>query len=94
MLGLLKDDELYGPYSTVYHAVTEAFQAFGGIAEEIKNAFPGTYPTMNMGGAPISLPEAMGLLGTLKGNPLRVSLPGFKMVLSAVEILAYRRLDQ
>ena len=72
MLGLLKDDELYGPYSTVYHAVTEAFQVFGGIAEEIKNAFPGTYPTMNMGGAPISLPEAMGLLGNLEeSNPLK-----------------------
>lgn len=71
MLHLLKDDELYGPYSSVYRAVTEAFQAFGGIADEIKNAFPGNYPAMfNMGGAPISLPEAMGVLGNDQANLL------------------------
>jgi HEAT repeat protein len=64
MLNLLKDDELYGPRASVYRAVTEAVQALGGITNEIKNAFPGNYPAMfNMGGAPISLPEAMGLLG-------------------------------
>lgn len=64
ILSLLKDDELYGPYSNLYHAITEAFQTFGGITEEIKKAFPGRYPAMfNMGGAPLSLPEAMGLLG-------------------------------
>lgn len=64
LLNLLSDDELYGPRSSVYHAVTEAFQSFGGISQEIKNAFPGKYPPLlNMGGAPISLPEAMGLLG-------------------------------
>jgi HEAT repeat protein len=64
MLNILKDDQLYGPHSSVYRAVTEAFQAFGGITNEIKNAFPGNYPAMfNVGGATISLPEAMGLLG-------------------------------
>jgi HEAT repeat protein len=64
MLNLLKDDELFGPYSNIYHAVTEAFQMLGGLTEEIKNAFPGKYPAMfNMGGASISLPEALGLLG-------------------------------
>lgn len=64
MLNLLKDGKLYGPHSSVYRAVTEAFQTFGGITNEIKNAFPGNYPAMfNMGGATISLPEAMGLLG-------------------------------
>jgi HEAT repeat protein len=63
MLDLLSDDELYGPRSSVYHAVTEAFQMFGGITEEIRNAFPGNYPAMfNMGGASLSLPEAMGLM--------------------------------
>jgi len=63
MLDLLSDDELYGPRSSVYHAVAEAFQTFGFISDEIKNAFPGNYPAMfNMGGASISLPEAMGLM--------------------------------
>jgi len=90
LLDLLVDDELYGQYSSVYHAVTEAFQSFGGISEEIKNAFPGNYPAMfNMGGAPISLPEAMGLLGNdqsnalsgtisrlLSGTPREVEIPG------------------
>jgi HEAT repeat protein len=71
MLHLLKDDELYGPRSSVYRAVTEAFQAFGGTTNEIKNAFPGNYPAMfNMGGAPISLPEAMGLLENNQPNLL------------------------
>ncbi|HEX9386726.1 MAG TPA: HEAT repeat domain-containing protein [Anaerolineales bacterium] len=71
MLNLLKDDQLYGPHSSLYRAVTEAFQAFGGMANEIKNAFPGNYPAMfNMGGAPISLPEAMGLLGNNQPNLL------------------------
>src|ERR1043165_6083207 len=60
LLDLLTDHELYGPRSNVYHAVTEAFQVFGGITEEIRNAFPGNYPAIfNMGGASISLPEAM-----------------------------------
>jgi hypothetical protein len=69
LLDLLVDDELYGPRSSIYHAVTDAFQSFSGITEEIKNAFPGKYPTMfNMGGAPISLPEAMGLLGNRPGD--------------------------
>jgi HEAT repeat protein len=71
MLDLLKDDQLYGPRAGVYRAVTEAFQDFGGIKNEIKNAFPGNYPAMfNMGGAPISLPEAMGLLGNDQPNLL------------------------
>lgn len=64
LLELLIDDELYGPRSSVYHAVTEAFQNLGGVAAEINNAFPGSYPAMfDMGGAPFSLPEVMGLLG-------------------------------
>jgi HEAT repeat protein len=63
MLDLLSDDELYGPRSSVYHAVAEAFQMFGRITEEIRNAFPGSYPAMfNMGGASLSLPEAMGIM--------------------------------
>lgn len=89
LLDLLIDDELYGPRSHVYHAVTEAFQIFGGATEEIKNAFPGNYPALfNMGGAPFSLPEAMGLLGNdpshglseaisklLGGTPKQVEMP-------------------
>ena len=71
MLSLLKDEDLYGPRASVYRAVTEAFQMLGGITNEIKNAFPGNYPAMfNMGGAPISLPEAMGLLGNHQPNLL------------------------
>jgi len=71
LLSLLKDDELYGPRSNIYHAVTEAFQIFGGITDEIKNTFPGNYLAMfNMGGAPISLPEAMGLLGNNQSHML------------------------
>ena len=51
--------------------MTEAFQDFGAIKNEIKNAFPGNYPAMfNMGGAPLSLPEAMGLLGNSQSNLL------------------------
>jgi HEAT repeat protein len=68
LLNLLSDDELYGARTNIYHAVTGAFQNFSGITEEIKNAFPGKYPAMfNMGGAPLSLPEAMGLLGNNPG---------------------------
>jgi len=75
MLNLLTDDELYGPRSSIYRAVTEAFQSFGGITNEVKNAFPGNYPAMfNMGGAPISLPEAMGLLGNHQPNLLSDAL--------------------
>jgi hypothetical protein len=49
--------------------VTEAFQIFGGVTAEIRNAFPGNYPAMfNMGGAAISLPEAMGLFGNRPAN--------------------------
>ena len=71
MLNLLKDEQLYGRRASVYRAVTEAFQDFGGIKNEIKNAFPGNYPAMfNMGGAQISLPEAMGLLGNAQPNLL------------------------
>jgi HEAT repeat protein len=45
--------------------VTDAIQQWSGIAAEIKNAFPGKYPAMfNMGGAPLSLPQAMGLMGS------------------------------
>lgn len=77
LLNLLVDDELYGPYSNLYHAVTEALQMFGGVAKEIKNAFPGNYPAMfNMGGAPISLPEAMGLVGDDPFQEALSRLPG------------------
>jgi len=79
LLALLNDDELYGPRSSVYRAVAEAFQSFGGITNEIKNAFPGSYPAMfNMGGAALSLPEAMGLLGSHPSNPLSEVLARFQ----------------
>ena len=80
MLDLLEDDELYGPRSSVYHAVAEVFQIFGEIGNEIKNAFPGNYPAMlNMGGAPISLPEAMGMLGNNQSTILSDALSKFQM---------------
>jgi HEAT repeat protein len=64
LLGLLEDDNLYGPRTGLYRAVTEAVQQFASIATELKNAFPGKYPAMfNMGGAPLNLPQAMGLMG-------------------------------
>lgn len=79
LLCLLMDNELYGPRAGVYHAVTEAFQMFGGIMNEIKDAFPGNYPPMfNMGGAPLNLPEAMGLLGSQQPNPLLDALARFQ----------------
>lgn len=78
-LALLKDDELYGPHSGVYRAVTNAFQQLSGITVEIQNAFPGKYPAMfNMGGAPMSLPEAMGSLGNDKSNILNNALSRFQ----------------
>jgi HEAT repeat protein len=71
LLNLLIDDELYGPRSSIYRAVTEAFQIFGGVTAEITNAFPGNYPPMfNMGGTTFSLPEALGLLGNRHSNEL------------------------
>lgn len=64
LLDLLTDHNLYGPRSTLYHAVTDAVQSLSGITEELNNAFPGNYPPMfNMGDASLSLPEAVGLLG-------------------------------
>ena len=79
MLNLLKDHDLYGPHASVYHSVAEAFQRFGGITDEIKNAFPGKYPAMfNMGGAPLSLPEAMGLMGNDQANLLSEAISRFQ----------------
>jgi HEAT repeat protein len=75
LLDLLVDDELYGPRSNLYHAVTEAFQMLSGVTDEIKHAFPGNYPEMfNMGGAPISMPEAMGLLGNAPSHMLNEAI--------------------
>ncbi len=79
MLNLLKDHDLYGSHSSGYHSVAEAFQTFGGIKDEIKNAFPGNYPAMfNMGGAPLSLPEPMGLMGNDQTNLLSDSISRFQ----------------
>lgn len=79
LLGLLADDELYGPRSSVYRAVTEAFQTFGGIADEIRNAFPGNYPPFfNVAGSAISLPEAMGFLGNDPSHMLAEALAGLQ----------------
>jgi HEAT repeat protein len=79
LLDLLKDDDLYGPRASVYRAVTQAFQEFGGTANEIKDAFPGKYPPiLNMGGASISLPEAMGLLGKDRSTLLNDAIARFQ----------------
>ncbi len=64
MLDLLKDDDLYGPCSVVYRAITEAFQDFSGIKTDIEKAFPVKFPMgFNIGGGSTSLPETMNLLG-------------------------------
>jgi len=79
MLNLLQDHDLYGPQSSVYHSVAEALQRFGGITEEVKNAFPGKYPALfNMGGTPLSLPEAMGLMGNDQTNLLSEAISKFQ----------------
>lgn len=79
LLELLTDDELYGPRSGLYHAVTEAFQMFGDITDEIKNAFPGNYPALfNMGGASLNLPETMGTISTLQSPELLNALTKFQ----------------
>ena len=76
LLDLLQDDDLFGPRSGVYHAVTEAFQKIAGIEKKIESAFPGKYPQMfNMGGAPFSLPEVSNLLGSDPIQMLRDKLP-------------------
>ena len=79
MLNLLQDHDLYGPQSSVYRSVAEALQRFGGITEEVKNAFPGKYPALfNMGGTPLSLPEAMGLMGNDQTNLLSEAISKFQ----------------
>jgi HEAT repeat protein len=79
LLALLKDDELYGPRSSIYRTVTNAFQRLSGIAVEIQNAFPGNYPAVfNIGGAPQSLPEAMGFLANDRSNILNNALSRFQ----------------
>lgn len=79
LLNLLKDDELYGPRAGVYRAVTQAFQEFGGITNEIRDAFPGKYPVMfNMSGASLSLPEAMGFLGKDQSSLLSDAIARFQ----------------
>ena len=106
LLDMLIDDELYGPRSNIYHAVTEAFQLFSGATAEIKNAFPGNYPEMfNIGGAPVSMPEAMGLLGNSQshllnqalsrlqtGTPKPVEIPGIpsEVINKAFEDMAWK----
>jgi hypothetical protein len=71
--------KLYGPRHTVYHAIPDALQVFGGITEEIRNAFPGNLPAaFNVGGASISLPEAMGLMDKDQSPILPDVLTGFQ----------------
>ncbi len=79
LLDLLKGDDLYGPQAAVYHAVTSAFQHFAHIDDDIQNVFPGKYPAMfNMGGAPFSLPEAMGFMGNAPSDILSNTLARFQ----------------
>jgi HEAT repeat protein len=64
MLDLLQTDQLHGPLSGLYHAITEAFQTLAGIKKEVEDAFPGKFPmTFGTSGASTSLPQMMGLLG-------------------------------
>jgi hypothetical protein len=79
LLALLTDNEIYGPRSSVYHAITETFQMLGNISIEIKNAFSGNYPAMfNMGGAALSLPETLGLMEPLQSSGLINSFTKFQ----------------
>jgi HEAT repeat protein len=64
LLDLLKEDQLYGPEADLYRAVTDAFQEFSGIKKTLSNVFPlSSAPSFNIGGASVSLPEMMGVLG-------------------------------
>jgi len=64
LLDLLMDDQLFGPRVGIHRAVCDAFQEFSGIKKEIENAFPvDSKPVFNVGGAPTSLAEMMGMLG-------------------------------
>lgn len=64
LLVLLKDNDLYGPRSALYRAITEAFQIFSGIRSEIEKIFPGKFPVMfDIGGSPVDMPEALSRLG-------------------------------
>ena len=64
MLSLLQDDQLYGLRSGLYHAISEAFQEFAGIKNDVNNAYPAKFPlAFNFSGASTGLPEMMGLMG-------------------------------
>lgn len=59
LLNLLQNDSIYGTRSGIYHAITDAFQDLSGIKSDLKQAFPmGQGPSMSIGPAGISLPEA------------------------------------
>src|SRR5688572_3141693 len=64
LLGLLTDDQLYGPRAGLYRAIADAFQEFSGIKKPLANAFPlPSMPSFNVAGAGTSLPEMMGFMG-------------------------------
>ena len=64
LLGLLQEEQLYGPQAGLYRAVADAFQEFSDIKKTLANAFPlPSTPSFNVGGAGMSLAEMMGMLG-------------------------------
>jgi HEAT repeat protein len=69
LLDLLQDassqgDPLHGPRAGLYRAVTDAFQEFSGIKNDIANAFPvNSKLSFGASGAATSLTEMMGMLG-------------------------------
>ena len=64
LLDLLDEHQLYGPRAGLSRAVTDAFQEFGRIKEELARAYP-VSSTLSLGvsGAATSLAEMMGMLG-------------------------------
>lgn len=61
MLDLLQGGGLYGPGSTLSHAVAQAFQQLSGVKGELERAFPGNYPdTFSITHLPATLPEVVG----------------------------------
>lgn len=62
LLDMLQDDDLYGQYTVLYRAVTDALQTMSGIKPQIEGAFPTGGFSLNMGGTNISLAEGISIL--------------------------------
>jgi HEAT repeat protein len=64
LLDLLQGDQIMGPQAALCRAISDAFQEFSGIKQDVANAFPmKSKLAFNVGGAGTSLAEMMGMLG-------------------------------